>query len=885
MTNRTGHAGSRIVGATLGAAVGATIWLSLGALALVDETRLTRVAVLPPWTWLGALVAAGAAAGALAPLSSRAAAPLALLTVLWLPWLPWRVPAAFLLWDGPLEAAVWLTAGLAVAWTTLATWRTRLASLAAFGSPRVAPWVAGALAAFIAIGAWAVARPRVPAGDEPHYLVITQSLLSDGDLRIENNHTRGDYLAYYEGVLKPDFMRRGRDRQIYSIHSPGISVIVLPGFALAGYAGAMLTVALLGGLAIVCAWRASYLLTGSVEASWIAALALATAAPVVLHAFAIYPDPVGGACVMLAIVALLALDGGGGWSIRSAAGTGAALALLPWLHTRFAVLAALLGLILALRVLRRPDRTRLLAALFTAPGLAALAWFGYFYAIYGTPSPAAPYGVSSGAGLAFVPTGLAGLLLDQQFGLAANAPVLLLALALLAPLARRRGRLAAELTVVVVTYLAVAGSYPMWFGGYSAPARFAVAVLPVLALPLAEAWAQGGRGRRGLIVGAALVSAAITAALVGEDRGAFIFNGRDGHALLLDWLSPTVDLTLAFPSVLRDGPAIAAADTLVWVVAVVFVTALGVWMARRGEGGAWSRALGWIAAPVALMLGATVEWAGHAAAIETPATSQMVWLERWSPERASLAVQFPPLRAVTLDEVVTRLQLATSPRGGRRTGAQPLLRIPFVPAGDYDVFVDARDRRQTLDGALTVQLGRQELPMEQWSLAGRAGGFTGLRLHLPVDAYSIAITGDGAARDSVARLVLRPRTLLPRGGPLALRAVRFGGVVVFALDDRAYLEPTAFWVRGERATTVVVTSDDGRPPTLQVKAGGAATRVDLRAGGWTQSFDLAADAARDVALPSEALGAGGLTIASSAGFRPSATQDVRFLGVYVTIRN
>ena len=43
----------------------------------------------------------------------------------------------------------------------------------------------------------------MPGGDEPHYLVITQSLLYDGDLKIENNHQRGDYRAYYGGDLPP----------------------------------------------------------------------------------------------------------------------------------------------------------------------------------------------------------------------------------------------------------------------------------------------------------------------------------------------------------------------------------------------------------------------------------------------------------------------------------------------------------------------------------------------------------------------------------------------------------------------------------------------------------------------------------------------------------
>ena len=77
-------------------------------------------------------------------------------------------------------------------------------------------------------------RPTVPAGDEPHYLVITQSLLRDGDVRIENNHQQEHYPEYYDSALKPDFMQRGTDGEIYSIHAPGVSALVLPGFALAG---------------------------------------------------------------------------------------------------------------------------------------------------------------------------------------------------------------------------------------------------------------------------------------------------------------------------------------------------------------------------------------------------------------------------------------------------------------------------------------------------------------------------------------------------------------------------------------------------------------------------------------------------------------------------
>ena len=88
--------------------------------------------------------------------------------------------------------------------------------------------------------AWSIG-PRTPSGDEPHYLVIAQSLLLDGDLRIQNNHDRRDYAAYFDGTLAPDVRVRGRDGQQYSIHAPGVATLVLPLFAVFGYRGAQAT--------------------------------------------------------------------------------------------------------------------------------------------------------------------------------------------------------------------------------------------------------------------------------------------------------------------------------------------------------------------------------------------------------------------------------------------------------------------------------------------------------------------------------------------------------------------------------------------------------------------------------------------------------------------
>jgi len=103
-----------------------------------------------------------------------------------------------------------------------------------YGPAARLPVLAGALSfAIFSLAAWG-ASPSLPGGDEPHYLVITQSLLRDGDLKIENNHQRGDYRAYFVGDLAPDAVRRGQNGGLYSIHAPGVPALVLPAFAIGG---------------------------------------------------------------------------------------------------------------------------------------------------------------------------------------------------------------------------------------------------------------------------------------------------------------------------------------------------------------------------------------------------------------------------------------------------------------------------------------------------------------------------------------------------------------------------------------------------------------------------------------------------------------------------
>lgn len=867
--------------AIAGAFLGASLWVSAGVVAVVDGSSLARVGALPGWGWLAGAVLAGAASAAALP-RLVSAVPLALAALVWLPWLPWPVPAALLAWDGPIEVGVWLAVVTTAAWPLVPT--RRAGGLGPWQAAPRASIAVALLAAGVLTAAWAVARPRVPAGDEPHYLVITQSLLGDGDLRIENNHRQDDYLAYYDGVLRPDFMQRGLDRQIYSIHAPGVSAVVLPAFAVAGYPGAVATVIAIVAAGLGASWVAAWWLTQSAGAAWIAALALLGSAPFLLHGFTIYPDAVATAVMAVAILGLVGLETGRlAVTPRPWALVGAALAWLPWLHTRFAVLAAVLGLAVVARLWTHPAGRRAVAAFAVVPALAAAAWFTYFWRIYGTLSPLAPYGQQPEGGARFVPAGLVGLLVDQQFGVVATAPVVAVGLLGLWPLARQRPRLAVEITATIGVYATAVATYPMWWGGYSAPGRFLLAVLPPLALPLAALWAAGGVARAS--VGAlAAVSALVSLAIVLPDRGAAIYNGRDGHAVVLDWASQTVDLTLGAPSVHRDGAATAAADAGIWGLAAVAVTGGWVLLRRRRAAAGW---VGAWAAPAAALAALPVVWAGRERPVVTPPTSQMALLERWWPGVHDVAVTLTPTRLIPTGDLARRLSLGTSFRGHRAPGVSPLLQVPLVPAGDYDVFIDAWTR---LDGVATVRLGRHDLPMASWALAERPPGYSGLALHLPVAAHSITVIGDEAARATVRRLVLRPRALPAFDGARrrAERAVRIGDVVLFALDDRAFLEPAAVWVRGETAARFVVQPDAAGPRAVRVQGGPVANTVTFSAGVWRAEVSLPAGETREVEVPAEALAPATLTVASASGFRPSEhderSADVRWLGAYLVWR-
>src|SRR6185295_16642735 len=142
--------------------------------------------------------------------------------------------------------------------------------------------------------------------------------------------------------LEPHTSPLSRPGHAWSIHTPGLPVLVLPGYALGGYAGVRLLLCALTALAALLVHRAVRVVSGEALAAAVWAILVFTP-PLPLYAMRVYPET--AAALGTAVFLATAAGAGGAWAVPAAALVAAAL---PWLHPKFLLLSVLgLGLTLA----------------------------------------------------------------------------------------------------------------------------------------------------------------------------------------------------------------------------------------------------------------------------------------------------------------------------------------------------------------------------------------------------------------------------------------------------------------------------------------------------------------------------------------------------------
>ncbi|MBI2301608.1 MAG: hypothetical protein HYU66_22120 [Armatimonadetes bacterium] len=593
---------------------------------LRDAGRTGDLPVAPTGVWVPYAVAALVAVGlpfALSWVSSAALAPLLASLA------PQVFPTPS---DVPLAACHLVRMQLVYGLGTLAV---LCACLARASSARRAPspglLFLGCLALFAGLATHS-SQIQSLTGDEPHYLLAARSLAYDRDAVLDNDYGERLYSEFYP----TDLLRRalgakgekeldphavpGRQGEARPVHLLGLSLLILPGYLLAGWQGAVGTAVLIGALTAWLAVRLALAVPGCdslpCEAgegrgggrpaggdgdpaplpssprfaggggavgdeprgwAWFGGLSVALLSPLLAYSSSLHCEPAAAACLAgLAWLAVVTPPE----SPRPRLLAALALALLPWLHVKF----LLPELLLCAWLVSDARRAGVRGAWWPAVGLAIglltqAASFGW---MYGSPWPNAPQlhgaGKFPGAFSGNPLVGLPGLLFDQQDGLFWVWPVGLLAVpgAVLA----WRERWARRLLALIGLHVLLIATYRIWRSGFAPAGRQLLPVLPLLAPFIGVGGAWLAARRRGLLRGLVGLNAVLVALYAWLPR--LRYPGMDGdltrHPVLARLHQPWLDVLLPC----TDAGAAAKVVAGVYLLAV---TAWAVSIARRGGEG------------------------------------------------------------------------------------------------------------------------------------------------------------------------------------------------------------------------------------------------------------------------------------------------------------
>jgi len=327
----------------------------------------------------------------------------------------------------------------------------------------------------------------LPSGDEPHYLMISETLIRYHSLDIMRAYEHKDYLSFYPGTLGPHIVIvRGR---ILQIHQPGGPILWLIPFLLFGRLGAIWFMAAVSVLIILNIYR--FLLATRIRQpiAYDVSLTLALASPLFIYAHMNFVEPIGALVCVYILRKFIESDA----SLSVLLLSSILLGLLPWVNMRFILIEVPLFFMI-LWQLSQQYRLRnmlyyiarvayILPLALLMLGLEAFSWLST-----GSLDPTLAQRVyQHGNTFALSPfTPLFGLLFDQADGLLICFPLSAFLLAGFLLSAKKR-YLIYNLAILFTSlpYMIAISTYIAWHGAWSPPARYVSVLLPIWSFYLA----------------------------------------------------------------------------------------------------------------------------------------------------------------------------------------------------------------------------------------------------------------------------------------------------------------------------------------------------------------------------------------------------------------
>jgi hypothetical protein len=342
---------------------------------------------------------------------------------------------------------------------------------------------------YLATSFWYVQSASPPSGDEPHYLVISQTLLKYHSLDVMRDYTNGDYRSFYPMTIDPHVTHNERG-QLLPIHAIGGPILWLLPYYFWGRLGAVLCMTVVSLLVIYNIYALLVTMQIRKRYALLVSLAFALGSPLYIYAHLLFIEPfaaLAGVYVLRKVFAhrITFVDG----TLSSIL-----LGLLPWIHIRFALVEAPLFFAFLYRLYLQNKLGNLKQYIcYLLPVTVLLLLFElYNYKVWGTLSPAAnelndndkPFVL-----LPFIP--LLGISFDQEYGLLINFPLFVFFLSGIVLTWKKKFMAYHVLMLIVsVPYILVFTTFRNWSGGWCPPARLILVLLPMYAFYIAYALEQ-----------------------------------------------------------------------------------------------------------------------------------------------------------------------------------------------------------------------------------------------------------------------------------------------------------------------------------------------------------------------------------------------------------
>jgi hypothetical protein len=364
---------------------------------------------------------------------------------------------------------------------------------------RLAVAAAVLLPSILALAGYALTTDKVAtAGDEPHYLIMADSLLTDASFDLRPAYTREAQARAIIGPVGPHMIFV--DHRWMPYHTPGLSILIALPYRMGGQTAVRIFLCLTLALLPWAVFRWARLQLSDREAAWLA-VGVVVCSPTCFGGSQIFPDlPAGVFATALGLWLLRRDDEDAGPVTWAAAGL--AMGLLAWLNVKFAATSAVffLGVLaVAWRAWSRgrphAARLALVGAASCTVGPAALLGFNvwaYGSVIGGRPLHEVASPVSRAAEI------FLGLHFDQSQGMFARNPLLLAGLVLLPVFFRRRPAQAAFWTLLYLSLVVPNALELSRYGGGGPTSRFAWPAMWLWAVPLVAGLAATPRLRRWL---------------------------------------------------------------------------------------------------------------------------------------------------------------------------------------------------------------------------------------------------------------------------------------------------------------------------------------------------------------------------------------------------